>query len=86
MTVQTRLFTNHTVTVPGSQLRAEMMLDDHGHGNITLATETGPVLTVDAVKAESIAELLAECIATRDLMTLSGTTMLADDSGSSAAA
>lgn len=76
MPVQTRIYTNHTITSPGSALKADMMLDDQGHGTITLASAEGPILTIDAARAESVAGLMQECIGLRDLMGQTGDEMI----------
>lgn len=76
MSVQTRIYTNHSVTQPGSPFQANLMLDDAARGNVTLLGEAGPMLTVDASRLEPLIALLRECADVRDLMAQSGTDLL----------
>lgn len=76
MSVQTRLYTNHLVTQPGSQFQANLMLDDAGNGNATLVGADGAVLTIDAAKIDPLITLLQECAEVRNLMSQSAMELL----------
>lgn len=76
MSVQTRIFTQHTVSQPGAPFQANLMLDDDGRGNITLIGPDGPALTIDAARVEPLVELLREADGVRKLMAQSGTDLL----------
>ncbi|AUG29568.1 MULTISPECIES: hypothetical protein [Microbacterium] len=76
MSVQTRIFTNHIVSQPGSPFQGALMLDDSGRGNLTLQADSGPVLTIDAVRLSAVIALLQECEEVRGLMTQTSTDLL----------
>ncbi|MBN9214140.1 MAG: hypothetical protein J0J04_04865 [Microbacterium sp.] len=76
MSVQTRIFTNHTVTQHGSPFNASLMLDDAAQGNVTLVGKDGPALTIDAARLEPTIALLQECLEVRTLMSQSATDLL----------
>ncbi len=76
MSVQTRIFTNHTISQPGAPFQAALMLDDDGRGNLTLHGDSGPVLTFDATRLGGMISLLQECEDVRRLMVQTGTDLL----------
>jgi len=77
MAVQTRIFTNHQVSQPGSPFVAGMMLDDQGLGNLTLNTTDGrPALSMDAAHLEVTIAILQESLEIRRLMAQTGTDLL----------
>lgn len=77
MSVQTRIFTNHTIAQQGAPFNASLMLDDDAQGNATLVGKDGsPVLTIDAARLDSVISLLQECVDVRNLMGQTATDLL----------